>query len=100
MGLRTLSGLVNKDGGGVRLNQDKEVWLSRKELEGLLQGSVTWTDVCSRPAQLEETETICDGEDAVREDFVPRELKVTGFLTTTAVLTLVSWLYFVFLTNG
>lgn len=96
--------------GVAGLNQDKEVWVSRKELEELLQGSMTWADVCSRPAQSEGTldlketrpftEAILDGEDDMREDFVFRELKVTGFLTTIGVLTLVSWVYFVFVTIG
>ncbi len=87
------------------LAQDKEVWLSRGEIEGLLQGSLTWTDVYPRPvwsdpsaqsvrsAETEELEI--PGKGAGEADF-SRNITVTTTLAATAVLTLVSWVYFVF----
>lgn len=95
---------------------DKEIWLSRSEVEGLLQGSLTWTDVYPRPvwsdpstrsvqgAEPEElTVAEVDGEEPNGkglggEEFMLRKMKVAGFLAVTAGLTLMSWVYFVFVT--
>lgn len=110
--------------GVPKLIQDKEIWLSRGEIDGLLQGSLTWADVCSRtdrPARFPES--LVKGEGAYGEDFLlhsakeineankfdevnegkvvnsvdkPSDIRVTGFLAITALLTLVLWVYFVF----
>lgn len=94
-------------GPGVpKLVQKEEIWLSRDEINGLLQGSLTWADLCSRPARpVRLHESTVTGEGAGEEDFVLKEIqgaqeaqevKITGYLAATAVLTLVSWVYFAF----
>ena len=76
--------------------QNKEIWLSQVEVQGLLQGSLSWEDVCSQNAQpglsmAVEKDEVDDG------DFVSRGVNISGLLSITAALTVASWIYFVFI---
>ncbi|MDI6812710.1 MAG: hypothetical protein QMC95_03890 [Desulfitobacteriaceae bacterium] len=81
---------------------NKEIWLSRGEIEGLLQGSLTWTDVYPRPVWSDPSAQSGQGSQSVRsaepEESTVAVVRVGGFLAATAGLTLMSWVYFVFAT--
>ena len=98
--------------------EDKEIWLSRGEIHGLLQGTVTWADVCARTARPVRLHEPLAPEEGAREEKVygemrvrlaakdgvtdtgelgkASEVRITAFLVLTAVITLVLWVYFVY----
>ncbi|HWQ71470.1 MAG TPA: hypothetical protein VN370_04030 [Desulfitobacteriaceae bacterium] len=70
-------------------NQGKEIWLHPKELKQMLKGSLSWADVVARLNYEQEKvpETSCSALKGV---------KVVLLLGGTLLLTMVTWVYFVF----
>jgi hypothetical protein len=73
--------------------QGKEIWLHPKELKQMLKGSLSWADVTTHLNHEQEKvpETSCTKLEGI---------KVVFLLGGTFLLTMVTWVYFVFYCQG
>ncbi len=71
----------------------KEIWLRSEELERMIQGSLQWTDVAARLDHQPEKNRIESNKTTLKK---LEGLKVVFFLVGVAILTMVTWVYFVF----